>query len=427
MNRLSTVQYASMSDIGFRRRNNQDAFAIKMCSDQAEWESFGHMFLVADGMGGHAVGELASKIAADSLPHIYFKDQNPDRSQALKQSIEATNHAINERGTLNQEFARMGTTCSALLIGPFGALIGHVGDSRVYRVRARAIEQLTFDHSLQWELMRLGRMSPEEIMLSQPRNIITRSLGPESHVEVDLEGPYPVAAGDTFVICSDGLTSHVSDEEIGTITGELPPVRACRLLVNLANLRGGSDNITVVVVQVQGNGQNNPPADLEPEPSRFEASWMTLLGTWSLAVILVLGILLLLADHPERGIPLIVSSVFLMVVLGTWRWQMFRERRQSQPRSKSSAPYRHASAKLTRRFISDLAALQAELERSAVDEGWEVNWTEHQQLHQTAQNSISSRNLVPAFDAYAQMLDLMMNAIQLQRRQLSNDSKNATE
>ena len=250
-----SIRYASVSDIGFRRRNNQDSCAIRICSDPQTWREHGHLLMVADGMGGHAVGELASKIAADTVCHTFFKLRNLDVVEALKRSLETANATINERGSLNRDFARMGTTCTSLVLCPQGAVFGHVGDSRAYRIRGERIDQLTFDHSLHWELMRQGRMRPEDVFLHESRHVITRSLGPEPVVQVDIEGPYPVFPGDVYLICSDGLTGHVQDAEIGIIARELPPQEACRLLVNLANLRGGSDNITVVAVHVGGAGE----------------------------------------------------------------------------------------------------------------------------------------------------------------------------
>ena len=258
------VQYASLSDIGFRRRMNQDTFAVQICSDRETWREHGHLFLVCDGMGGHAVGELASKIAADTIPHTFYKSRAKDVGTALRESIESANAAIYERGNLNRDFERMGTTCAAVALGPYGVVIGHVGDSRVYRVRRDRIDQLTFDHSLQWELLRQGRMKPEDIFLHEPRHIITRSLGPEPAVRVDVDGPYPVLPGDVFILCSDGLTGHLKDEEIGAVARELTPADAVRLLVNLANLRGGSDNITVLAVRI-----GDAPEGLAGQDSMF--------------------------------------------------------------------------------------------------------------------------------------------------------------
>ena len=250
------IRYASISDIGFRRRNNQDACAVRICSDPKTWREHGHLLMVADGMGGHAVGELASKIAADTVCHTFFKLRDLDVVDALRKSLETANATINERGSLNRDFARMGTTCTSLALCSQGAVIGHVGDSRAYRIRGDRIDQLTFDHSLHWELMRQGRMRPDDIFMHESRHVITRSLGPEPTVQIDIEGPYPIFPGDVYLLCSDGLTGHVQDAEIGIIARELPPQEACRLLVNLANLRGGSDNITVVAVHVGGAGDS---------------------------------------------------------------------------------------------------------------------------------------------------------------------------
>ena len=144
----------------------------------------------------------------------------------------------------------MGTTCSSLVLLPEGVLVAHVGDSRVYRIRDRRIDQLSFDHSLVWELVRRNHLTPEQANISVPKNVITRSLGPEPQVEVDLEGPLAVRLADVYLLCSDGLSGPVNDDEIGAFAGNFHPRDACRYLVNLANLRGGLDNITVLIVRI---------------------------------------------------------------------------------------------------------------------------------------------------------------------------------
>ncbi|NOX56215.1 MAG: serine/threonine-protein phosphatase, partial [Planctomycetes bacterium] len=289
------VQYASLTDVGFRRRNNEDQYAVHLSPDRETWSRYGHLFVVADGMGGHAVGELASKIAIDTIPHIFFKHRARDAAEGLKAAIEAANAAIHGRGSQNFDFNRMGTTCAALVLTPNGAITGHVGDSRVYRIRGGRIDLLTQDHSLQWELERRGRLQPEHVILNEARHIITRSLGPEESVEVDLTGPHTIWPGDVFVLCSDGLTAHVSDEEIGILARELPPKEACRLLVHLANLRGGSDNITVIVARVgempSGVSIEQPAA---AAPTREAASWKLLAVYWGLAGLFVAGAVLIL-------------------------------------------------------------------------------------------------------------------------------------
>ena len=151
------LEFASLSDVGMRRQNNQDSLTTSMELEREDWERTGHLFIMADGMGGHAVGELASKIAIDTLPLTYKKSSHPTNGEALRDAMEQTNSIIFERGNLNPEFERMGTTCSTLALGPEGALIGHVGDSRIYRTRSKRIDQLTFDHSLQWEMLSVCR------------------------------------------------------------------------------------------------------------------------------------------------------------------------------------------------------------------------------------------------------------------------------
>jgi protein phosphatase len=137
-----------------------------------------------------------------------------------------------------------------MMLGPQGALIAHVGDSRIYRIRDAKIEQLSFDHSLAWELVRRNHMKPEQAERAVPKNVITRSLGPDPTVEVDIEGPLPVQQGDIYVLCSDGLSGPVLNPEIGAIASNFHPEDACRYLVALANLRGGVDNVTTIVVRI---------------------------------------------------------------------------------------------------------------------------------------------------------------------------------
>ena len=145
--------------------------------------------MVADGMGAHAVGELASKMACENIPHNYSKAQTLSPAEAVVKAYHEVGSLIRGKATANRDFQGMGTTCSTLLLLPAGALIAHVGDSRVYRVRHGRIEQLTFDHSLVWELVRRKHLTSEQAARPIPRNVITRSLGPDPVMEVDIEGP----------------------------------------------------------------------------------------------------------------------------------------------------------------------------------------------------------------------------------------------
>lgn len=246
------LQHAALTDIGMRRANNQDSHAVVIADTLHTWEERGHLFMVADGMGAHAAGELASKLAVDGVPFLYYKYHDQSPPEAMQSAILETNAEINRRGKANSDFHNMGTTCTALVLLPQGAIAAHIGDSRVYRQRGDAIEQLTFDHSLVWEVRASGQLPPGCDAGRIPKNVITRSLGPHSTVQVDVEGPFPIEVGDTFLLCSDGLTGQVEDDEIGAILSVLPPKDAAQVLVDLANLRGGPDNCTVLIAKVTG-------------------------------------------------------------------------------------------------------------------------------------------------------------------------------
>ena len=243
------VKHAAVTDIGLRRANNQDAVAVVL-GDRQQWLRRGHFFMVADGMGAHAAGELASKLAADNVSHTYQKLPTLAAPDALHQAVLKANEAIHRKGQSASEFNGMGTTCSCLALLPEGAIVAHVGDSRVYRLRNQQLEQLTFDHSLVWELAAVSQTSAEEVPACIPKNVITRSLGPGPKVEVDLEGPFGICPGDKFLLCSDGLTGVVDDPLIGSLLNCLPPQEAADTLVDVANLRGGPDNISIIIVEV---------------------------------------------------------------------------------------------------------------------------------------------------------------------------------
>jgi len=417
------IEYAALTDIGFRRRNNQDSYAVQVASDRDRWAHRGHLFLVADGMGGHAVGELASKIAADTIPHTYQKLQAEDPAEALKSAVVTANATINARGEMNRDFTRMGTTCTTLVLCPKGAVIAHVGDSRAYRVRADRIEQLTFDHSLQWELLRQGKMSPEEIFRNEPRNVITRSLGPHPAVQVDVEGPYATRPHDVYLLCSDGLTGLVRDEEIGIACRELPPAEACRLLVDLANLRGGPDNITVVIVRV---GAIPPELPQETEIDDDNSAEGQFGWSWLIAVFLA-GILIIVGHawpyfNFERRIEGLSMEALGVTGVGALMLTWLRMRRRARelaalPQMTPGTPYRTASAKLTPEFVTELANLENNLQRSAVEEGWSIEWTEHNRVFEAAKTALAERRYTESLRDFARAIHVLVGGIHLLRKQ----------
>lgn len=249
MGKGTSLIYSDRTDVGRRRANNQDSKSVLPPSSPQQYRIRGWLFVVADGMGAHAAGEMASGIAAERVPLVYEKSAQHSPAFALRRALEQTNAEINAKGESAAEFHGMGTTCTTLVVVPRGALVGHIGDSRCYRVRGRTIEQLSRDHSLVWELELAGGMSREQAAGAAPKNIITRSMGPHPEVDVDLEGPFPVEEGDAFLLCSDGLSGQVADEEIGLLTAELEPREATAALVGLALVRGAPDNVTVVVAR----------------------------------------------------------------------------------------------------------------------------------------------------------------------------------
>jgi PPM family protein phosphatase len=187
------LQYAVSSDVGMRRDNNQDSFAVILPKSYESWLDRGDalLLMVADGMGAHAAGELASKLAVDGVPHLYQKYSHLSAPEALRKALQEANAEVHRRGQANVDFNCMGTTVSVLLMLPQGALIAHIGDSRIYRLRRGVLEQWTFDHSLVWEMRAAGQLPKDaELAKAIPKNVITRSLGPYPQVESTLKDPF---------------------------------------------------------------------------------------------------------------------------------------------------------------------------------------------------------------------------------------------
>jgi protein phosphatase len=315
------VRYAALTDVGVKRSHNQDACAAQPAVDASGFEANGHVFVVADGMGGHAVGEKASAKAVRDIPFLYQKHARDGAIPALRRAFTETNAGIHAIGQENPEFRGMGTTSTALVLRPEGAWVGHVGDSRAYRIREGVAEQLTFDHSWVWEIARRQGVDPDELG-DFKRNVIIRSLGPDPDVEVDIEGPHPVLPGDIFLLCSDGLTGVVPPQEVGAVASVLPAEDAVRLLVHLANLRGGPDNITVLIVRVP-DGSGRPQTKSGRSAGllrRAVAAWnrlipwpYTVLGLGCLLAILSLG--LHFATLPGALLLFVLAAIVILVGL----------------------------------------------------------------------------------------------------------------
>jgi protein phosphatase len=415
-------EHAALTDVGVRRSHNQDAHVVMPAGDAELWQRRGHVFLVADGMGAHAVGELASKLAVDGIPHIYSKYADEGPVTALRKAFIETNVVINTRGQQNKEFEGMGTTGTALVLRPEGAWIGHVGDSRVYRLRDGMMEQLSFDHSLVWELARRQKVDPRELP-SIPSNVIVRSLGPERDVQVDIEGPHPLREGDIFVLCSDGLSGPVSDREIGAVISALPPEEACRFLVDLANLHGGPDNITVLVVRVGGAFSREPLASAEPALAR--GSRLNPMGWRDLwpPVALMLGILfgvsaivLTFADLPGSLGVFLLAALAVVVGLGGLFVQNLRYRNEildDEPRPLHF--YRRTPCAIELPLVQQLAKAEALLRGRVRENGWDVDWSHCEQHKELARRYQDEGNLVQSFSEYCRATTLLAEVVHRQR------------
>jgi PPM family protein phosphatase len=230
-------QYAG-TDTGRQRRANEDSMLARS-----------PLFVVADGMGGAQAGEVASRLAVEP-----FRDglhDTTDAEGALAQYARAANVSIHERSQANAEYAGMGTTLTAVYVGAEEVAIAHVGDSRAYCLRDGELLRLTDDHSLVDELIRQGKLTPEEAVEHPQRSVITRALGPEPEVEIDTRS-YRARDGDVYLLCSDGLTTMVSDELLAEILLTQPHLRdAGEALIAAANEAGGRDNITVLLLRVE--------------------------------------------------------------------------------------------------------------------------------------------------------------------------------
>jgi protein phosphatase len=206
----------------------------------------------------------------------------------------------------------LGTTASALLLRPEGAWVAHVGDSRVYRIRQGQIDQLTFDHSAVWEIARRQHLKPEELQGIRS-NVILRSLGPDALVEVDIEGPHPIEPGDVFLLCSDGLSGQLSDYEIGAVAAALPPGEACEFLIELANLRGGPDNITVQIVRVAGQPPESPRSAADATPKRRRPiPWPLIMLVIGIALA-ILALVLMMSEKPGH-LPVFTAAAIAIFI-----------------------------------------------------------------------------------------------------------------
>jgi serine/threonine protein phosphatase PrpC len=234
---------AAVSDRGRKRSSNEDAFGFSVERG---------VFVVCDGMGGAAAGEIASSLAVDEMLRLCERNQAEPLPEVAEQAVAAANQAIFTRSQHNEELNGMGTTMVVLVAEERTVWVVNVGDSRAYRQRNGVLEQVTLDHSLVEEQVRLGRMTHSEALRSPLRNVITRALGTQNSVTPDIF-KLEAEQGDLFLLCSDGLTRELSDSDIeGLLCVEESLDELCNSLIRAANKAGGHDNITCLLVRADG-------------------------------------------------------------------------------------------------------------------------------------------------------------------------------
>jgi protein phosphatase len=244
------VRAVLRTDVGLVRSENQDFGAYTTPAEERESHPGGRLLIVADGMGGHRGGATASRIATETVKAQYLGSETTDVGAALRDALSRANARIFSEAQSNPDLRGMGTTTSALAVRANEAWFAHVGDSRIYRVRADEIKQLTDDHSLVASMVREGLITPKEAETHPRRNVLQRSMGVSEDVEIDVRGPFELQEGDTFILCSDGLHGLVKEPELKDVA-KFPIEQAADEFVKRVLERGAPDNVTVIVARVE--------------------------------------------------------------------------------------------------------------------------------------------------------------------------------
>ncbi|MDR2642867.1 MAG: protein phosphatase 2C domain-containing protein [Planctomycetaceae bacterium] len=402
-----SICYAYKSDIGMRRSNNQDSYGFRIARTLQQWLTRGHLFVVADGMGAHAAGEVASKMAVDIVMQSYLKRTNETPVKALEHAIMDAHNRIRERSRREDVFHDMGTTCDAFALTPQGIIIAHVGDSRVYRIRTNRIEQMTFDHSLVWEICELSKLPYDCPPSHIPKNQITRSLGPIENLQVDIEGPHQIMVGDIFLSCSDGLTGQVKDYEIGEIVTVFPPDLAAETLINITNLRGGPDNTTIVIVQTTRDDATEQEVD--------EGMKMPTQSKILICVTIILTTIFLTASFLGN---FILGGVFGFVaaVVAVWffvsaKSYLFGNATFVNTEIHGKAPYTSSFCQPEEKLTNSLAQMLAEVKQAINSKSIKISSKEANNTEQKAILALKNKNYADAIRNYAMSINLLMREL----------------
>jgi protein phosphatase len=245
------VTAALLSDAGPVRQANEDCGRLVMTARPDSTDVEGVLAVVADGMGGHQAGAVASRLAVEVLCRL-FRGDATNAGDSLREAAIEANHAIYALASEHPELQGMGTTCTALVIRPEGAYLAHVGDSRVYLLRDGGLYQMTEDHTAVMDLVRGGMLTLDEARRHPERNVLSRAVGRSETAAPDVwSEPFPICIGDRFVICSDGLTDAVTETCVREVVAALEPSAACQALIDEASSRNAQDNVTVAVIAIE--------------------------------------------------------------------------------------------------------------------------------------------------------------------------------
>jgi PPM family protein phosphatase len=246
------VELASLTDVGCQRENNEDSYGYWEPANDADFAALGRLAIVADGMGGHEGGQIASRLAVETFTKAYAGTTDPDPRKRLLTALKDAHRHIQQRARQDPQLNSMGTTCTAFAVVGMRLYFVHVGDSRLYLLREGKLRMLTRDHTLITRLLEKGLIRPDEAQDHPQKHVLTSALGvPDEEMEIDAPPePLFLYRGDILMICTDGLWGQMEDGEIEQALLSQPPRAACHSLVRLAKERGGPDNITLQVLRI---------------------------------------------------------------------------------------------------------------------------------------------------------------------------------
>ncbi len=246
------IELGNLTDIGCQRDENQDSYCYAEPESEEAFHKKGRLVMIADGMGGHVGGKMASGIAVDAFRSAFVSSDLEDPEAALTEALSAAHLAIRGFVREHPEYSGMGTTCTAAVLRDGQLYYGHVGDSRLYLVRESKITQLTRDHTMVGRMVEQGLLREDEVKDHPDRHVLISAMGVGESLFADLPGaPIPLLPEDILLLCTDGLYDTISDEELRVMVSHGTAGTACRQLIETAKARGGQDNITVQIVRIQ--------------------------------------------------------------------------------------------------------------------------------------------------------------------------------